>query len=109
MHTGFRWGNLTREDEEALGVNGSIILKWILNKLGREWINLGQDKNWEKGGCCKEGYEPSDSTKRGEFLEYLTGYEILTTDSALQNQLISWFLPSLFQLIINLLAPYFYI
>jgi len=45
MHTGFWWGNLTRKDyEEALGVNGSIILKWILNKLGREWINLGQDK-----------------------------------------------------------------
>jgi len=45
INTGFWWGNLTRKDyQEALGVNGSIILKWILNKLRREWINLGQDK-----------------------------------------------------------------
>ena len=87
MHTGFWWGNLTRKDyEEALGVNGRI-LTWILNKLARNgltWVRIGTI-----GGCCEEGYEPSDSTKRGEFLEYLTGYMLLPTGSALQNKLVS--------------------
>jgi hypothetical protein len=41
MHTGFWWGNLKRNDyEEALGVNGKIILTWILNKLARNGLIL---------------------------------------------------------------------
>jgi predicted small integral membrane protein len=31
-----------------LGVDGNIILKWVLNKesVGVEWIHMGQCRNW---------------------------------------------------------------
>ena len=33
MHTGFWWGNQTERDHlEDLGIDGKIILKWILKK-----------------------------------------------------------------------------
>jgi hypothetical protein len=33
LHTGFRWENLVkRENLEELGIDGRIILKWILIK-----------------------------------------------------------------------------
>jgi hypothetical protein len=32
MHTGFWWGNQTEIPLERLGVNGTIILKWIIKK-----------------------------------------------------------------------------
>ena len=34
MHTGFKWRNLRERDHVGdAGVNGRIILKWILRKL----------------------------------------------------------------------------
>ena len=48
MHTGFWWGNLRGGDHlEDLGVNGRIILEWILYKWdgGKDWIGLDQDGN----------------------------------------------------------------
>ena len=39
MHTGFWWGNLRERDHlEDLAVDGSILLKWILD--GRAWTGL---------------------------------------------------------------------
>ena len=38
---GFWWGNLKERDHtEDLNVDGNIILKWILNRLGRMWNAL---------------------------------------------------------------------
>ena len=48
MHTGFEWGNLRKGDHlEDLGVDGRIILKWILEKWhgGMDWIDLPQDRD----------------------------------------------------------------
>jgi hypothetical protein len=33
-------------------------------------------------GCCEQGSEPSGSTKGGEFLNYLSDYQLLKKDSA---------------------------
>ena len=48
MHTGFWWGNLKeRYQLEDLGIDGRIVLKWILNKLdwrvwsGLIWLRIG--------------------------------------------------------------------
>jgi hypothetical protein len=42
MHKGFRWGNLKERDKmEDLGVNGRVILKWILkNGDGTVWAEF---------------------------------------------------------------------
>jgi hypothetical protein len=42
VRTGFWWGNLRERDHfEDLGVDETVILKWILrNSLGRTWIGL---------------------------------------------------------------------
>jgi hypothetical protein len=41
VHTGFRWANLREGDHlEDPGVDGRIILKWIL-----DWIDLSQDRD----------------------------------------------------------------
>ena len=37
--TGFRWGNLKGEKRENLGIDGKIILKSVLNKLGGRGVN----------------------------------------------------------------------
>ena len=51
VHTGFQWGNLREKDHlEIRGVDGRIILKWILQKWdrGMDWINLAQDRDrWQ--------------------------------------------------------------
>jgi hypothetical protein len=42
VHAELRWGNLKERDRsEHLGVNGRIVLKWILKKWdGRSWTGL---------------------------------------------------------------------
>jgi hypothetical protein len=45
VHAGFWWGNLRERDHlKDLGVDGRIILKWILEK----WIDLAEDRDrWQ--------------------------------------------------------------
>jgi hypothetical protein len=41
IHTGFWWELKERDHFEDLGMDGSTILKWILNKyVGRAWTGL---------------------------------------------------------------------
>jgi len=51
MYTRFWRGNLREIDNvEDLGVNGRIILRWILRKWdgGMDWIDLAQDRDrWQ--------------------------------------------------------------
>jgi hypothetical protein len=51
MHTGFWWGDLREGDQLGdSGVDGRIILKWILKKWdgGMDWIELAQDRDrWQ--------------------------------------------------------------
>ena len=60
---------------ENPGLNGRIILKFILNKHdgGMEWIDLA--------GSCECGNKPSGSIKRGDFLDLLTHCQLLKNDS----------------------------
>jgi len=57
-----------RDHSENLGVDGKVILGWILRKYGRKvwtgfiWFRIGPVV-----GCCEHGNEPSGSTKGGEF------------------------------------------
>jgi hypothetical protein len=54
---------------EDLGIDGRIILKWILKELGRDgvdWIDLAKDRaKWQD---LVNGTEPSSSIKFGNFL-----------------------------------------
>jgi hypothetical protein len=66
-HTGFWFGNLREKDHvEDRGVDGTIILKWVLEKWdgGMDWIDLT-----EMAGFCARGNEPSVSIRCVEFLE----------------------------------------
>jgi hypothetical protein len=72
VHTAFWWGDLREGDHlEGLGVDGTIILKWILRKLDEEawtgliWLRIGT------GGSCECGNEPLVSIICGEFLDKL--------------------------------------
>ena len=50
---------------ESLGVDGQIILKWILQKTGREgmgWIYMNQDGG-QVFGCCEYGDKPDGSIR----------------------------------------------
>jgi hypothetical protein len=50
-----------------LGVDGKIILEWILGKYSEKvWrVDLAQDRPVE--GCCEHGNEISASIKSGDF------------------------------------------
>jgi hypothetical protein len=49
VYTGFWWGNLRERDHlEDAGVDGRIILRWILRKWdvgSMNWIELDQDRD----------------------------------------------------------------
>jgi hypothetical protein len=60
---------------EDLGVDGGIILKWILKKQdgGVDWTDLAQDRD-KLAGSGEHGNESSDSVKCEEFLFELRKY-----------------------------------
>jgi hypothetical protein len=52
------------------GVDGRIILKWILKKLdGGHRPDLSSSGEEQVAGICKNGDEPSGFIKYGKFLE----------------------------------------
>jgi hypothetical protein len=68
VHTGFLWGNIRKGDHlKDPGIDGRIILKWIIEKwdgehgLSRSFLGQGEV------GCCECGNEPFGSIKCGEF------------------------------------------
>ena len=84
-HTRLWWGNLRERDHiENLGIDGRIMLKWILKEsVGRAWsgffwLRLG---TW---GDCKKSNEPSGFRKCREFVNWL-----LSKDSAPWSWLVS--------------------
>jgi len=47
VYTGFWFGNLRERDHsEDTGIDGKIILKWILNWVGRDGLAEERDKWW---------------------------------------------------------------
>jgi hypothetical protein len=70
-YSGFWWENLTERDQlEDPGVEGSIILRWILKKgdagvwTGSSCLRIGK-----VAGSFECGNEPSGSIKCGRFLD----------------------------------------
>jgi hypothetical protein len=61
IHTGFWWGDLREINHlEGLGVNGNIILSWILkNHLGRSVLHWPGSELGQMAGCCEGGDERS--------------------------------------------------
>ena len=50
MCTGFWWGNWIEDHLVDLGVDGNILLKWIVTTWvgGMDWIDLAQDRyRWQ--------------------------------------------------------------
>jgi hypothetical protein len=59
-----------RDHSEKLGVDGRIILEWILGKYcGRWWTGCICLRIGQETGCFEHGYEPSSSIEGGEFLD----------------------------------------
>jgi len=71
FHKGFLWENLNKERDhiEDVGVYGSIILKYVLNKLdGKGGLALSGSEYRKEAGLCELGNEPSVFIKCTEFL-----------------------------------------
>jgi len=66
--------NLKGKDHlENPGVDGKIILQWILGKWdGKVWTPCIWLRIGTRAGFCKHGKEPKSSMKGGEFLDYLS-------------------------------------
>jgi hypothetical protein len=57
----------------SIGVHGNVILKRVLNRVGRmDWIHVAQDR--VVTDC---GNEFLDSVRGGEYFEYLRGCSLL--------------------------------
>jgi len=69
---GFGGETWRKEILEHLGVDGRVILKWILhNSIKRTWIVLVWLRKGASGGICECGNRIPGSIKWGEFLEEL--------------------------------------
>jgi hypothetical protein len=67
-----RWKTLKERDHLLEpGVNGRIILRWILGSgmWCMDWVELAQER--QVAGTCECGNKPSGSIKCGEFLDWL--------------------------------------
>jgi hypothetical protein len=56
-----------RNHSEDLGVDGRIILEWILGWQGVDWIHLAKDRDQWRG--IEHRDEPSGCIKSREFLD----------------------------------------
>jgi len=54
---------------EDLGVNGMMLLKWNLNRMGEVGLELCGSGKVQVVGCCEKGDEPSSSVKCREFCD----------------------------------------
>jgi hypothetical protein len=71
VHTGFWWGHLRDRDHlKDQGVDGRIILKWIIKKWnGEAWTGLLCFGIGQVAGTCEYGSDLSVHTECGEFLD----------------------------------------
>jgi len=71
VHVGFWWGNLKERDHlEDLGIDGTIILKYIFKKWDEvmDWFDLAQD--WDRWWALVNAVmNLSASIECGEFLD----------------------------------------
>ena len=58
-------------DLENLGVDGMMLLKWNLTKMGEGGLESCGSKKVQVVGCCEQADEPSSSVKCREFRAYL--------------------------------------
>jgi len=85
--TGFLWGELRERDNlEILGVDGRVVLKFILKNWGVEmelivWLRRGRDWSF-----CECGDEPSVCIKCGEKLIMTSCFHILHNTLATAKQ-----------------------